>query len=174
MILRRSVTPLSYTSSHRRVKSFTRHLALWLSTKAGVVDGESSRPWLQGKPTSLPLLSKEKVSPDTSLYRFGLEEVTTSCESISRIQQVSEGDADTTSSDDDGNTLGLKVCSCILVTSPNDESLTRPYTPVSGRHQIGSFDLLVKTYPNGAMGKEFEKLKTGDAMLFKQVRQVYF
>jgi hypothetical protein len=165
MILSRSVAPLSYSSPQRRVKTFTRHLALWLSTQASV--NAKSRPWLQGTPTSLPLLSKEKVSPDTSLYRFGLEPT-----GESKSKQASK--SETITSRNGADTLGLKVCSCILVTSPNNESLTRPYTPVSGRHQIGSFDLLVKTYPDGAMGKEFEKLEPGDDMIFKQVCRVCF
>ena len=74
---------------------------------------------------------------------------------------------------DEQLTLGIPICSCILVTSipasAQEEGISRPYTPVSSKKQQGSFDLLVKSYPNGLMSKEFEKLRTGDCMEFRQV-----
>ena len=159
-MLNLSLRQLSSRSPQLRVGGFSRQLAIvWLSTQVSV--HAHSRPWLEGTPTSLPLLSKEKVSPDTAMYRFGLKSA--------GKNEISNG----SNTRDDPDTLGITVCSCILVTSPNDESLTRPYTPVSSRHQIGSFDLLVKTYPNGAMSTEFEKLEPGDEMIFKQVSPNY-
>ena len=104
---------------------------------------DRDRPWLAGIPTAFPLLSKEFVSDDTDLYHFGLP---------NRSQS-----------------LGISTCSCILV-SPLDSDLTRPYTPISSRHEKGQFTLLVKRYPLGAMSTIFNNLQAGRDMLsFRQV-----
>jgi len=104
----------------------------------------SDRPWLIGTPTALPFLSKEDISPDTSLYHFALP-----------TQDLS---------------LGISTCSCILVSPPKNLALTRPYTPISSRHETGRFTLLVKRYPQGAMSSVFAKLHPGrDSLLFRQL-----
>ena len=104
----------------------------------------SDRPWLIGTPTALPFLSKEDISPDTSLYHFALP-----------TQDLS---------------LGISTCSCILVSPPNNLALTRPYTPISSRHETGRFTLLVKRYPQGAMSSVFAKLRPRrDSLLFRQL-----
>ena len=103
----------------------------------------SDRPWLSGTPKSLPFLSKEALSPDTELYHFGLPSPDMS--------------------------LGISTCSCILVSPPNNLDLTRPYTPISTRHTEGTFTLLVKRYPQGAMSSVFEALQSGDSLTFRQI-----
>lgn len=108
------------------------------------------RPWLNGIPTNLPFLSKTRISNDTHIYDFSTS-------------------IDSTSTNQTPITLGIDICSCILVSPPNNRTLIRPYTPISSRHQISSFSILVKTYPNGAMSAEFEKLKPGDSMVFWQI-----
>lgn len=103
----------------------------------------TDRPWLVGIPTSIPLLSKEFISDDSDLYHFGLP--------------------------DKNQSLGISTCSCILV-SPLDSDLTRPYTPISSRHEKGRFTLLVKRYPHGAMSRIFDNLQVGRDMLsFRQI-----
>jgi hypothetical protein len=105
-----------------------------------------SGPWLDGVPTPLPLLSKTPISRDTSIFRF-------------RLPDLDE-------------TLGIGVCSCLLASLPRNRNVTRPYTPISSRHDKGYFDLLVKRYPNGAMSCALhDELKPGDPILFWQVRQ---
>jgi len=89
-------------------------------------------------------LSKRRISKDTHIYDFELSNHT-------------------------NTTLGIDVCSCILVSPLHNASLVRPYTPVSHTNQVGSFSLLVKKYPNGAMGNQFHKLKKGDKMLIRQI-----
>ena len=111
----------------------------------------TARPWLEGQSTPLPLLSKKRVSRDTVRYTFSTNSNGTTSKSSSDI------------------TLGIPICSCLLVSPPDDETLTRPYTPISSRHARGHFELLVKHYPNGAMGNCFDKLKKGDCMLFRQI-----
>ena len=43
--------------------------------------------------------------------------------------------------------LNLSTCACILAGHKDD---VRPYTPISTNAMTGSFELLVKAYPNGA------------------------
>lgn len=108
--------------------------------------GNNLQPWLDGVPTPLPLISKRRVSPDTYIYRFGLKS--------------------------DDISLGIGVCSCILMSpeSPSsDLSLTRPYTPISKHDQLAWFELLIKHYDRGSMGKQLKKLSSGDCMLFRQI-----
>ena len=92
------------------------------------VSSNQDRPWLDGEPTALPFLSKSRVSRDTDIYNFGLSSKTSIQPSSSSLTL----------------TLGIDVCSCILVSPPHNRTLIRPYTPVSSRHQRGSFSLLVK------------------------------
>ena len=110
------------------------------------------RPWLDGQSTPLPLLSKKRISRDTVRYTFSTDP---------------NGTASKKSSSD--VTLGIPICSCLLVSPPDDETLDRPYTPISSRHARGHFELLVKHYPSGAMGQRFDKLKKGDCMMFRQI-----
>ena len=111
----------------------------------------AARPWLDGQSTPLPLLSKKRISHDTVRYTFSTDPNGSTGKSSSDI------------------TLGIPICSCLLASPPDDETLTRPYTPISSRHARGHFELLVKHYPNGAMGQCFEKLKKGDCMMFRQI-----
>ena len=68
-------------------------------------------------------------------------------------------------------TLGIPICSCLLVSPPSDPDLVRPYTPISSRHQRDSFELLIKHYPGGEMtgSRYFKKLKRGQSMVFRQI-----
>lgn len=111
----------------------------------------AARPWLDGQSTALPLLSKKRISHDTVRYTFSTNPNGATSKSSSDI------------------TLGIPICSCLLVSPPDDETLTRPYTPISSRHARGHFELLVKHYPSGAMGQCFDKLKKGDCMMFRQI-----
>jgi len=77
--------------------------------------------------TAVTLLKRWKVSPTTSVLRFGLP----------------NSDAP----------LNLSTCACILSKadlpkndSDEKEAVIRPYTPISTNAQIGSFDLLIKDY----------------------------
>lgn len=74
------------------------------------------------------LLYKFKISPSSYVLRFQLP--------------------------DDRKALGLSTCACLLAgvkMNDDDEMLIRPYTPISTNKMVGTFDLLVKAYPNGRM-----------------------
>jgi len=84
---------------------------------------------------SVPLLAKFSVSPTTYVLRFGLP--------------------------DESKALGLSTCACILAgikVDGEDEMTIRPYTPISTNAMIGSFDLLIKAYPDGKLSKSITSL----------------
>jgi len=127
------------------------NVTIAIESGSSQIHNYNDRPWLSGTPTTLPLLSKTPVSHDTDIYNFGLRPAEDEDNQTNEL------------------TLGIDVCSCLLVSSPQNRTLVRPYTPVSSRHQRGSFSLLVKKYPDGAMGREFLNLKSGDSMVFWQI-----
>jgi cytochrome-b5 reductase len=94
---------------------------------------------------SLPLLSKTPVNHDTSIFRFALP--------------------------DSNSPLNLSTCACILAsTSENEKNdIVRPYTPISTNSQLGSFELMVKIYPDGKLSQEMNNLQTGDTLDFKHI-----
>lgn len=89
----------------------------------------------------MPLVHMEEVSHDVTLYTFGLPKDTA---------------------------LNLPTCACILLKGPNDS--VRPYTPISETSKLGSFDLLVKRYPNGAVSQYLHELSIGDRVAFKHIK----
>ena len=96
------------------------------------------------RPSPFKLQHKERVSGDTSLYRFAFP------------------DASLPS--------GLHVASCLLVQAPigpDGAMVTRPYTPVSFPETLGHLDLVVKTYPQGAMSRHLDALRVGDTLDFR-------
>ena len=149
-------------------------LCALLPSLAATATRDPLRPWLDGKPTSLPLLSRRRVSRDAYRYRFGLSSGDAPVV-INRRDDTAENDSVGGSSADDvdgedGLALGIPICSCLLVSPPSDPALVRPYTPISSRHERDSFELLVKHYPDGEMtGRYFKKLRRGDRMVFWQI-----
>lgn len=96
--------------------------------------------------TSVPLLERTKVSPTSSVLRFGLPKVY--------------------------EPLNLSTCACILANAKIEgEEVVRPYTPISTNSQKGSFDLLVKDYGPGAkMSRHMcEGMEVGDEVNFKHI-----
>jgi cytochrome-b5 reductase len=87
-------------------------------------------------PVTVPLLERVRVSPTSFVLRFGLPDRT--------------------------KPLGLSTCACLLAVAPDgvnptlesQDPVVRPYTPISTNAMIGTFDLLVKNYPEyGIMSK---------------------
>jgi len=74
----------------------------------------------------------------------------------------------------DGVSLSLPVSSCIMMEAPgygkDGKALLRPYNPISGNKDLGSFKLLVKTYDEGNGSKFAGSLKAGDQVKFKQLK----
>merc|ERR1711879_282007 len=92
------------------------------------------------------LLQRWTVSPTSTVFRFSVPDETKS--------------------------LSLSTCACLLAKADvDDETVIRPYTPISTNAQIGSFDLLVKDY--GAMGKmsrHMHTLSVDDSIEFKHIK----
>ena len=84
-------------------------------------------------PHGFPLVAKEEINHDSTLYEFGLPASTTTSPSASGATP---------------RTLGLPTCACILAVAPGigagGEDGVRPYTPVSSESMEGKFQLLVK------------------------------
>lgn len=98
---------------------------------------------------SFKLMAKEVINHNTAIYRFELPDK----------EQV----------------VGLPVASCLLTGAnigdvKDDGSkgmIIRPYTPTSEPDAKGSFDLIVKEYPEGKMSKHIANLKVGEPLKFK-------
>lgn len=110
------------------------------SPPAGLAAGE----WKQFK-----LTEKEALTPNTSRFRFAL--------------------------DDASQVVGLPVASCLVTRAPigsakpdgSSAYVIRPYTPVSPPQTQGYFDLVVKVYPTGKMSKHIGDLKVGECLEVK-------
>lgn len=142
------------------IKLFVRLFLLITTLAVCTFAAQKQSPWLEGIPTSLPLTNKRRISPDTAIYTFGIKPPKRKWGEKKREKIEYE------------ETLGISTCSCLLVTSQRgngNQTITRPYTPISKEDKKKSFDLLVKAYPDGLMGQEFESLKTGDCMMFHQI-----
>lgn len=87
-----------------------------------------------------PLIRKQKVNHNTSLFTFGLP----------RVSDV----------------LGLPIGQHIQVTAEiNGKKVLRSYTPTSlDQDTKGEFNLLVKVYPDGNISKHIDSLEIGDAL----------
>lgn len=66
----------------------------------------------------------------------------------------------------DNMQLNLPIASCITLryTAANGEEVMRPYTPLNLHDDKGSFELVVKCYPNSKMGSHLFGLKVGDTI----------
>ncbi|CCH58789.1 hypothetical protein TBLA_0A10090 [Henningerozyma blattae CBS 6284] len=92
---------------------------------------------------ALPLTDIKTLSPDTKRFTFQLPQE----------DQVS----------------GLTVASALLTKfiTPKGSNVIRPYTPVTDLNKKGSFDLVIKVYPEGKMTNHIFNLKLNETLLFK-------
>lgn len=71
-----------------------------------------------------------------------------------------------------GRSLDLPVSSAIVMNAPGagegGKDVVRPYNPISSNAVEGSFQLLVKAYPEGHASKWAAALRPGDRVGFKQ------
>jgi cytochrome-b5 reductase len=107
--------------------------------------------------TAVPLLERVKVSPSSSVLRFGLP--------------------------DKSLPLNLSTCACILARAQlpkadddekkeeDLEAVIRPYTPISTNNVVGCFDLLIKDYgEHGRMSHHLcHDLNVGDSVEFSHM-----
>ena len=128
------------------------------SSPAGLPDDGLERCSSCFVPTSwlpLPLLAKRDYNADTTIYTFGLPA---------------------------RQSLDLPVCACLLLKAPacgrregggpdafDGSDAVRPYTPISDNARLGSFQLLVKRYPNGAVSQYLHALPVGTPVEFKHI-----
>jgi len=98
------------------------------------------------EPIQVPLIERTRVSPTSSVLRFGLPDAT--------------------------KPLNLSTCACILATADiGGESVTRPYTPISTNAHVGYFDMLIKDYGEGAkMSRHMHEIAPGDKIAFKHIK----
>lgn len=70
--------------------------------------------------------------------------------------------------------LSLPISSCILMKADgagkDGKDVIKPYNPISSNNVLGSFDLLVKVYPDGQASQFAGRLDVGDMVSFKQVK----
>ena len=86
-----------------------------------------------------PLIQKTRVSHNSSVYRFGLPRPT--------------------------DRLGLPIGQHILIGTVIDgKEVVRSYTPISTDDELGYFDLLIKTYPNGNISRHVGSKKIGETI----------
>ena len=154
--------PHNISPSHYHCYFSTRLLNLICFYLLITMNGTSSLPSsLIGKPVcalvppgkcqlgedfvQLPLLERTKVSPTSSVLRFGLP--------------------------DKSQPLNLSTCACILSRNKeNGEDVIRPYTSISPNTLNGCFDLLIKDYgPDGKMSHHMCTIDIGDTVEFKHI-----
>ncbi|KAI9263771.1 hypothetical protein BY458DRAFT_458404 [Sporodiniella umbellata] len=92
--------------------------------------------------TSLKLISVEKISHDTSIFRFALPE---------------------------NQNAGLPVASCVVARHEveGDKPIIRPYTPISDNDTDGHLDFVIKKYATGKLTPIIHDMKIGDKLDFK-------
>jgi hypothetical protein len=95
--------------------------------------------------TPAPLLKRKRVSHDTVLLTFGLQ--------------------------DASRPLGLSTCACLLAQGAG---VIRPYTPVSTNALLGKFELMVKVYENdglgsGVLSRHLATMSLGYSVVFKHI-----
>lgn len=102
--------------------------------------GGSKEAFSKEKFQSYKLLEVRQESHDVKYFKFSLDSPKTS--------------------------LNLPVASCITLryTASNGEEVMRPYTPLDLADDKGSFELLIKCYPNSKMGSHLFSLKPGDSI----------
>lgn len=84
-----------------------------------------------------PLIKKTRVSHNSCVYRFGLPKAS--------------------------DRLGLPIGQHISISANiNGKEVVRSYTPISNDDQLGSFDLLIKTYPEGNISRHVESKMIGE------------
>lgn len=89
-----------------------------------------------------PLIAKTRVSHNSCVYKFGLPKST--------------------------DRLGLPIGQHISISAIIDgKEVVRSYTPISNDDQLGSFDLLIKTYENGNISRYVESKKIGETVDFR-------
>lgn len=59
------------------------------------------------------------------------------------------------------SSTGLKVSSLVMVKGKHDTDV-RPYTPITLKEDLGYFELLVKSYPQGTVSRHLHSLAVGE------------
>ena len=88
---------------------------------------------------------------------------------IAKIEDLSSDTRRFTFKIPEDSVLGLEVASCVLskcITSKGSKVI-RPYTPVSDINEKGTFELVIKHYPDGEMSSHLFSLKPSDTLSFR-------
>jgi len=93
---------------------------------------------------------------------------------VKKVKQETHNSKVITFALQDGASLNLPISSAIVMNAPGvgkgGKDVAKPYNPISHNDVHGSFDLLVKSYPDGQASKFADNLKPGDMVGFKQVK----
>lgn len=115
---------------------------------ANVSSEASSKPVLKQEFQDFELTEKTILSHNTAIYRFALP-TPTSILGLPIGQHIS-------------------IAATLPQTLPDGTSVSkeivRSYTPISGDHQPGFFDLLIKSYPTGNISKHMAGLIVGQTI----------
>eukprot|EP00729_Bicosta_minor_P003124 gene3124-33230_t len=134
-------------SAERRIRHLTQHLATGHVYENAAPDAEYATSGMprcyfpSSQTLAVPVLAVRAETHISKVITFGLPPKTR---------------------------LNLPVSSCLMMMHGNG-STARPYNPISPHTAVGSFQLLIKTYPDGTCSKYADYLKPGDVVQFKQL-----
>jgi len=89
-----------------------------------------------------PLVEKKPISPNTAVYKFQLPT--------------------------NGSILGLPIGQHISIRANiGGQNVLRSYTPISSDDDKGTFDMLIKSYPQGNISKLVGEMRIGESLEFQ-------
>ncbi|KAG0991567.1 hypothetical protein G6F28_008468 [Rhizopus arrhizus] len=143
-----TMNPTYRLASKNMVLGSTRHFATQAPKKGGsklllaTLLGVGAVAGLTFNQTKATLVSVQKISHDTSVFRFALPE---------------------------NQNAGLPVASCVIARHQveGDKPIIRPYTPISYEDNIDHLDFVIKRYSTGKLTPIIHDMKPGDTLEFK-------
>lgn len=138
------------TSSTQTVRPYPPHQAIEIEWTD--IEAEEKKVLDPAKFQEFPLTEKTVISHNTAIYRFKLP-------SPNSILGLPIGQH-------------ISLAATLDVKDPKTEKtetkeVVRSYTPISGDHEPGHFDLLIKSYPTGNISRHLATLNIGDVMKVK-------
>eukprot|EP01083_Nonionella_stella_P280421 954024_1 len=126
-----------------RIATFGGLAGFWAFNTSRAAHAESSPEYTGGlNPRAFRehvLLEKRPFNHNSAVYRFAFDDVS--------------------------QKMKMPVAGYILTRIKKDGKwVKRPYTPISDETTKGYFELLIKTYPDGAMSSHIASLKEGEAL----------
>lgn len=114
------------------------------TTAQNIADAEKHRAFSPKEFRSFTIKEVKDLSPNTKLYNVALPTA--------------------------HHEMGMQTASFVMVKGPPDaegKATMRPYTPTSTNEHKGSFELVIKAYPNGVVSSYLHTLQPGDSIEVK-------